>query len=230
MASEVFDRLADRYDEWFDSARGAALFAAEVECLRRLMPEDRPGWVEVGVGSGRFAEALKVPEGVDPSLPLLEKAAARGMKTVRAVAEELPYGDGELEGILLVVTLCFLDDPEAALREFARVLRPGGLLLVGFVPADSAWGREYLREGGEGQPFYSVARFYTCSEALDMTGAAGFRFLKAASTLPMGPEQELGEPPVLDGIVPGCGFTAMMFTREPAGPDAGKKPSPVASQ
>jgi len=212
MSTNVFDSLADRYDAWFDSARGTALFHAEVECLERLMPTDRSGWVEVGVGSGRFAEALGIPEGVDPSLPLLEKAAARGVRTVQGVAEKLPYGDNELQGILLVVTLCFLEEPERAMREFARVLRPGGWLLIGFVPADSAWGRAYMRKSKEGHPFYSAARFYTSSQALDMAGAAGFRLLSAASTLPMAPDERIGSMPVFEGIVGGCGFVGMLFT------------------
>jgi len=211
MKKEVFDKLADHYDAWFDSERGAALFRAEVECLEHLMPADRSGWVEVGVGSGRFAQALGVSQGVDPSLPLIEMARARGIRTVQGVAEELPYDDDSLEGILLVVTLCFLDDPDKAMQEFARVLRPDGRLVVGFVPADSAWGRQYMRKGQEGHPFYSAARFYTCSEALDMVGAAGFRLLRAVSTLPMAPDERIGKMPVLDGIVRGCGFVGMLF-------------------
>jgi len=187
MKKEVFDKLADHYDAWFDSERGAALFRAEVECLEHLMPA------------------------VDPSLSLIEMARARGIRTVQGVAEELPYDNDSLEGILLVVTLCFLDDPDKAMQEFARVLRPDGRLVVGFVPADSAWGRQYMRKGQEGHPFYSAARFYTCSEALDMVGAAGFRLLRAVSTLPMAPDERIGKMPVLDGIVRGCGFVGMLF-------------------
>jgi len=214
MSHKVFDELAGHYDAWFDAPRGAALFAAEVKCLQRLMPEDRSGWVEVGVGSGRFAQALGVSEGVDPCLPLLEMAGARGIRTLRGVAEELPYEDARLDGILLVVTLCFLDEPERAMREFARVLRPEGRLLVGFVPADSGWGRQYQHKGETGHPFYSPARFYTCSEALDMAATAGFRLLTAAGTLPMGPEEDLEDVPVLDGMTEGCGFVAMLFAQE----------------
>ena len=211
MKQDVFDRLADHYDAWFDSARGTTLFRAETECLARIMPPNRSGWVEVGVGSGRFAQVLGVADGVDPSTALLEMASARGIRTVAGVAEHLPYGDNALEGILLVVTLCFLDDPERAMREFMRVLAPGGRLAVGFVPADSPWGEEYMRKARAGHPFYSTARFYTCSQATDMAGAAGFRLVGAASTLPMPPGEEAGEIPVFDGLVEGCGFAAMLF-------------------
>jgi len=216
MSQEVFDRLADHYDAWFDSARGTVLFRAEVECLERLMPADHSGWVEVGVGSGRFAQALEVLEGVDPSLPLLEMAAARGIRTVRAVAGNLPYGDDELKGILLVVTLCFLDDPERAMREFARVLKGGGQLLVGIMPSDSPWGEDYRRKGMQSHPFYSAAHFYTCTEVMELAASAGFQPIKAASTLPMGPDEELRSIPVLEGIMPSCGFVAMLFARNSA--------------
>jgi ubiquinone/menaquinone biosynthesis C-methylase UbiE len=217
MSGEVFDRLARRYDAWFAEPSGAEIFRSEVQCVERLMPEDRAAWVEVGVGSGRFARALGIPEGVDPSEPLLEMAAGRGVRVVRAVAEALPYADDSLDGVLLVVTICFLDRPERAMREFARVLRPDGRLLVGFVPADSAWGQHYKRGARQGHPFYSVARFYTCEEVRRTAAAAGFRLVGAASTLPTGPEEAPARPTVLDGIDPDCGFVAMMFAagREP---------------
>jgi ubiquinone/menaquinone biosynthesis C-methylase UbiE len=175
------------------------------------MPADRSGWVEVGVGSGRFARALGVPEGVDPSRPLLEMAAARCIGTVEGAAEDLPYPDGSLDGILLVVTLCFLDDPDGAMGEFARVLRPGGRLLVGFVPADSPWGRHYARRASEGHPFYSVARFYTAGRVTEMAARNGFVFDGAASALRDGPDEGARPKSVSDGALPGWGFVAMDF-------------------
>ena len=212
MTEEVFHRLADHYDAWFDSARGTVLFRAEVECLERLMPTDPSGWVEVGVGSGRFAQALGIAEGLDPSVPMLEKAARLGITTRQGTAENLPYPTASLDGILLVVTLCFLEEPEKAMREFARVLRSGGQILVGIVPADSPWGQFYRRKGEKGHPFYSVARFYTCRETKQLAASAGFEFVRAASTLPMGPGEDLEHVPVLDVMVDGCGFVAMLFS------------------
>jgi len=211
MSSQVFNQFADRYDAWFDFPEGSAIFAAEVECLQRLLPRDLSGWIEVGVGTGRFAAALGIPEGVDPSAPMLKKAAERNVRTHQAKAENLPYPAASLDGVLLVVTLCFLEEPEKAIRECARVLKGGGQLLVGIVPADSRWGKFYGRKGEEGHPFYSVARFYTCQETKQLAASAGFKFVRAASTLPMGPGEELRDIPVLDGLVGGCGFAAMLF-------------------
>ena len=211
----VFNKLADRYDAWFDTAEGSALFAAEVDCIRSLLPADLSGWIEVGVGTGRFAAALDIREGVDVSPTMLEKAARRGVRTTKAAAENLPYPSNSLEGVLLVVTLCFLEDPEKAMHELARTIKTGGRLLVGIVPADSPWGRHYRAKSEQGHPFYSVANFYTCRQAKHLAASAGFRFVGAASTLLMEPGGDPGNVPVLKGIVEGCGFVAMLLRTDP---------------
>jgi len=50
-------------------------------------------------------------------------------------ALHLPFADGTLDGIFLTASLHHLPDPAAALKEMRRVLRPGGVLLVGYEPA-----------------------------------------------------------------------------------------------
>jgi SAM-dependent methyltransferase len=208
----VFDRLANRYDQWFDSEDGRPIFDAEIACLKDLMPADLGDWLEVGVGTGRFAQELGVKEGVDPSGPMLEFARQRGLRTTTGWGENLPYPDGSFDGVLLVVTLCFLSDPVKALGECARVLKEDGYLVVGLVPADSPWARLYRRKGRTGHPFYSVAKFYDCDQVIRMADAAGFTLQCAVSCLFSRP----GEP--LDvsrrqAIVAGAGFVGMGFAK-----------------
>ena len=50
----VFDSLASDYDAWFEE-EGRLIFASEVEALRQALPLLPKPWIEVGVGSGRFA-------------------------------------------------------------------------------------------------------------------------------------------------------------------------------
>jgi SAM-dependent methyltransferase len=211
MAYKVFNRLADRYDAWFESEMGRAVFPAEVKSVRQLLPTDLTGWVEVGVGTGRFAEALGIPEGVDPSRSMLEKAEKRDIETRQSVAEQLPYVDSSLNGILLVVTLCFLDDPELTIQEFKRVLKPGGKVLVGIVPGDSPWGRFYREKAKKGHPFYSMTRFYSCEETIQLMESAGFEFERAVTTLFSEPGGGAAGEQVQDGVVAGGGFVAMLF-------------------
>jgi len=210
-----FDSLYDRYDAWYDSPDGRPLFEAEMACLRLLTPQLTKRWVEIGVGTGRFAQALGVRDGVDVSEPMLRIAANRGVRVAVADAKALPYADATFDGALMIATLCFLDDPVPALRECARVLRPAGVLLVGIVPADSPWGCFYVQKAREGHPFYSVATFYTCEETMRLAEAAGFAFDRAASTLLVPPNHVRAHPmrPQL-GIVAGAGFVVMQFSTE----------------
>ncbi|MFO7714136.1 hypothetical protein [Desulfosarcina sp.] len=54
----------------------------------------------------------------------------------------------------------FLENPEKALRKCARGFPENGKLVLGAVPADSPWGRAYIRKGNE-DPVYAHAWFRT---------------------------------------------------------------------
>lgn len=75
----VFDALAGTYDDWYDMPEGRAIFGAERDCLLSLCRGPFSSWLEVGVGSGRFAHALGITTGVDPSPKMLGIAAGRGI-------------------------------------------------------------------------------------------------------------------------------------------------------
>jgi len=207
-----FERLADRYDAWFDSDKGRPVFRVEAECIRDLLEEMPRSWLEVGVGTGRFAAALDMDEGVDPSPAVLRCASQRGIRTRIGRAEKLPYKSNRFGVTLLVVTICFLEDPAQALGECRRVLRKDGYVIVGLVPKDSLWGEAYARKGTEGHPFYSAAKFYTSRQIIELAEQAGFYLNRAASCLFEEPGQNVSayQRPK-EGIVKGAGFVGMRF-------------------
>ena len=178
-----FDEYADEYDRWFDLPHGRSIFAEEVSCLRELMFGVDGRWLEVGVGTGRFAEVLGIQDGVDPCEAVLEFAAKRGVRTQRAHGEALPYPDRAAHGVLMVMTICFLREPRQTLRECFRVLKDDGCLIVGFVPADNPLGRRYTRKAREGHRFYSAASFYSRDQIVDFATEAGFVLDTARSCL-----------------------------------------------
>lgn len=124
--SAVFDRQATRYDAWYDSPTGASLFAQELDAIRPLLTRLPRPWIEVGTGTGRFAAALHMEMDVDPALAALRLARGRALPAVAAVGEALPFANASLGAVLFALTLCFVVDPLATLREARRALLPGG--------------------------------------------------------------------------------------------------------
>ena len=95
--------------------------------------------LEIGVGSG-LNLPLYSPEvfrvvGLDPSSELLHLARKRvaqalvPVSLVRGSAEQLPFADAALDTIVMTWTLCSIPNPNAALTEMRRVLKPGGRLV-----------------------------------------------------------------------------------------------------
>jgi ubiquinone/menaquinone biosynthesis C-methylase UbiE len=215
-AIKSFDEYASRYDAWFDTPRGQAIFESELQCLRPLVAEHKPPGLEVGVGTGRFAQALEIEHGIDPSSELLKIASDRGIKVQLGSGENLPYED-ELFGLtIIVVTLCFASKPEQLLQEAARVTRQNGRVVVGIVPSNSLWGRKYSEMAKQGHHLYKNARFFTVEEVVNLAKSAGLRKTGAYSTLVADPDDEITQPKVYPGTIPTAGFVAISFQRIPS--------------
>ena len=167
-----FEKYCDRYDSWFD--RHADLYNAELGILRQVMPSPCIRGLEVGAGSGRFAVPLGMTIGVEPSEQMATKARNRGVSVVRAVAERLPFPDAAFDCVLMVTTICFVDDVLETFREAARVLKPQGCVVVGFVDRESALGQEYQRRSAS-DVFYKDALFVSAREVGKYLAEAGFR-------------------------------------------------------
>jgi SAM-dependent methyltransferase len=129
-------------------------------------------------------------------------------------AEHLPLPDGAFAGVLMALTLCFVAEANRALNECHRVVRPGGRLLLGVVPADSAWGRAYIEKSAEGHAVYRHARFRTTAETVELARDAGFELLHAASTLFWMPGEDAEiEPHVEPRIAREAGFAGLLFEK-----------------
>ena len=100
MSYQVFDSHASEYDAWYDTEVGKAIFAMEVECLKPLLHRYSRPYLEVGVGSGRFAQALGIEYEVDPAPALVQMAKARGIKITKAQVRNCPFLTGCSEGLL----------------------------------------------------------------------------------------------------------------------------------
>jgi len=211
----VFQRHAARYEAWFDTPRGWALFESEAQCLRRVSRGLPRPWLEVGVGTGRFARALGIDVGVDPAGRMLPYALARGVPVGEALGEALPFADGSFGAVFVVVTICFAQDPAALFREAWRVLTEGGGLVLGIVPAGSPWGRFYRAKAEAGHPFYSAARFFSPGELGRLARDARLTRWAAASTLLQSPQDEvLQVERTHGGADPRAGFVSLLYGQD----------------
>lgn len=176
---ELFDRLAGEYDQWYDD--NPLILESEIEAVRQVTPSfDRA--LEVGVGTGRFASALGVSLGLEPSGAMAARARARGIQVVRGQAEDLPFFDASFDTLFMITVDCYLTDLGPPLAECRRVLKEGGFLVLGHVDIDAPLGEVYL-ESQEEDPFYREAVFRGTGQVLEALTEAGFELEAVRQTV-----------------------------------------------
>ena len=165
-----FEKYVEQYEKWFGENRW--VYEAELRAVKAMLPDGGRG-VEIGVGTGRFAEPLGIKLGVEPSRRMSEIAQKRGIRVLDGVAEDLPLGNAGYDFVLMVTTVCFVDDIGKTLLEAHRVLSHGGVLIIGFVDRNSMVGQTYLSRQNE-NVFYKDATFFSVGELVDVMIKAGF--------------------------------------------------------
>ncbi len=141
-----YARQAERYDK----TRAAS--PSVLRAVRKALA-GAPGHrlADIGGGTGNYALALSEegwkPVVVDRSPEMLARAAAKGLETVEADAQRLPFEDESFDAAAMISMLHHVEDRERALSEARRILRPAGrLVLMGFTgeDADSLWILDYF--------------------------------------------------------------------------------------
>ena len=194
---EPFEKNSDAYDDWFEDNHD--LYEAELEAVRQLIPSPGAEGMEVGVGSGKFAAPLGIAIGVEPSEKMAIKARKQGINVYPGVAEDLPFPDDRFDFVLMVTTICFVDDVIQSFREVFRVLKPGACIIIGFVDKESKLGRHYAEKREESK-FYKEATFFSAQEVLKYLEETGFRPAGIKQTLISGISPET----ILDGFGQGA--------------------------
>ncbi len=174
-----FEDFSEEYDVWFVKHKDK--YEAELRALRYFIPSDSNG-LEVGVGSGKFAAPLGIKTGVEPSAKMADKARKLGIHVLPGIAEDLPVPDNSFDFVLMVTTICFVDDLKKSFQEACRVLKKDGFIIVGFIDKDSELGEIY-RANKDKSRFYKIAEFFSAEEVLACLSEAGFGNFESRQTI-----------------------------------------------
>jgi ubiquinone/menaquinone biosynthesis C-methylase UbiE len=190
MKQNPFDALASEYEAWF--VENKALFQSELLALKRVVPVGKEG-IEIGIGSGIFAEKLDIKSGIDPSENMLAIARKRGRNIMKGVAENLPYSDASFDFAAFITSICFVDDPGKAIMEAHRILRPKGEIIIAIIDKTTAFGK-FLEKGKGKSLFYKHANFFSTSEIISLLESYQFKVCDIYQTLENPGNTEIEQP------------------------------------
>jgi ubiquinone/menaquinone biosynthesis C-methylase UbiE len=178
----------EAYASWRATSLGSITESIEQHLILDLTGELAGRRVlDVGCGDGALACAAASRRadvtGIDPDLAMLVAARSRAARVGVHVAflegrvEQLPFPDTSLDVVVSVTVLCFVPDAAAAVREMARVLRPGGRLVLGELGRWSLWAAVRRIRGWLGASTWKAARFHSATELRALAEQAGLRVM-----------------------------------------------------
>jgi len=176
--TEVFEKYTIQYEEWFE--RNRFVYESELKAIKKILPDGKG--IEIGVGTGKFALPLGIRYGVEPSKKMRKIAKKRGITVIGGIAEKLPLKECIFDFLLMVTTICFVDDIKSSFQENYRVLKPHGYFLIGFIDKKSPVGMMYQKNRDK-SIFYKEANFYSINEIVNILKEKGFSNFKIAQTI-----------------------------------------------
>lgn len=174
----------EAYESWRRSRLGLITEQRELELIFRMAdPLEGQRLLDAGCGDGIYlVEAARrgaQASGVDTSEAMLRVArrrAADAGETVdlhRADIQELPFADDTFDVVMAITVLCFVPDPQRAVDEMARVLTPGGRLVIGELGRWSIWAAWRRIRGWLGSKTWRHATFHSAGQLTDLVEHAG---------------------------------------------------------
>lgn len=184
--AEPTGELIDSYARWRSSRLGRITDALEqqllFECLGSVAGKTL---LDVGCGDGALALELArrgaIVTGLDADAAMIAAARRRAdsagirLRLVEGQAETLPFDDAAFDYVIAITVLCFVPDAGQAFGEMARVLRPGGRLLIGELNRWSLWAAQRRIRGWFGHRTWRNVKFRSKSDLRHLAGAAGLR-------------------------------------------------------
>ena len=178
--NDVYGENVDAYETWF--IENNLTFKSEVNAIQLLLPNETTKGIELGVGTGLFAEQLGIKIGLEPSLNMAEKAKKRGVQVTLGFIEIMPFKDNSFPFTLMVTVDCYLHNLVVAFREVYRILESNGVLVIAFIDRETPLGKIY-QENKSKSVFYRDANFNSRAEIRSALKDAGFSIIDEQQTV-----------------------------------------------
>ncbi len=177
------DQLTKSYSAWRSSRLGRITDRLEQDLLLELLGAVAGKTVlDIGCGDGLLSSGIARRGGavtgldVDPMMIRSAQQRAQRERTqlglVLGSAKDLPFKEAGFDLVLAVTTLCFVRNAEQAVEEMARVLKPGGRLLIGELGRFSLWAVHRRIRGWFGNPIWRAVKFRTAVQLRELLSAA----------------------------------------------------------
>jgi len=181
--------LTQSYARWRSSRLGRITDELENQLIFEFLgPVDEKRVLDVGCGDGLIASELARRGahvvGLDADFTMVAAARSRAeresvqLRVIEGRAEMLPFDDAVFDYILAVAVLCFVPDAGRAVAEIARVLKPGGRLVLGELGRWNLWAAHRRVRGWLGSPTWRAAKFRSETDLHHLADVGGLNVIE----------------------------------------------------
>ena len=175
MTMELFDPIAEDYDQWYETEIGRAADQAEREPAVRLFQPPGPKVLEIGCGTGQYTTQLAEQGYQITAVDISEKMMARAQRKIAGLGYSVKWLKADItqimdqleqyQGIFSLSAFEFIPHPEETLRGLFEHLEPQGCLVIGVIAGESPWGEFYAAKAQKNpESVFARARLYTEAE------------------------------------------------------------------
>ena len=199
----VFDRFYQGYDDWYQTPGGAFVDAVETAALWALL-EPRPGMKVLDVGCGTGNQSLKLAQhgcevtGIDIASNMLREAVrkseAHGIPVNFHLMDclQMDFPENSFDAAISMAAFEFISDPTRAYREIRRIVKPGGLIVIGTIQRGGAWAALYASDICKGTA-YEYANFLSLADLRRLDTDGFDDFCECLFVPPGGPDDMYSE-------------------------------------